>query len=100
VLPLDCCDRGFEIQLTAWNFVYFVRYVVSGLYNELTTRLEDFYLLCMCVSDLETLTMMRPRHYMGCCATNTNEIMCLTCLFKEIIVQPHFKMATERLLFI
>ena len=65
MLPLDCWDRGFEIQLTAWNFVSFVRYVVSGLCNELITRLEDFYRLCMCVPDLETLIIMRPRPDLG-----------------------------------
>jgi hypothetical protein len=42
-----------------------------GLCDELITRSEECYRLCVCliVCDVETSTVRRPRPELGCCAT-------------------------------
>jgi hypothetical protein len=67
--PLDCWDRGFgSYRGYGCSSVVFVGFCVgSGLCDELITRCQESYRLCVCpiVSDLETSRMsltsrMRP----------------------------------------
>jgi hypothetical protein len=55
------------------SLVFVVCCVGSGLYDELITRSEESYRVCVCVClivcDVETSTMRRPRSELGCCAT-------------------------------
>ena len=50
-------------------FVSYVCCVSSGLCDELITRSEESFQVCLIVCDLETATMMRSVPELGCWAT-------------------------------
>ena len=85
--PLCCWDHGFEFHSGhgCSSLVFFVCFVGSGLCEELITRSEDSY--CVCVSncvcvraraclivcDLETSTKKPPRQQLRCCTIEEQE---------------------------
>jgi hypothetical protein len=52
-------------------------YVGSGLCDELITRSEESYRVCVCLCVLETKTNRQPRRELDCCATKKKCWWCL-----------------------
>jgi len=57
-----------------FHFVFVVCWVGSGLCDGLINRSEEFHPSCVCVCDLETLTMRLPGLDVSCCAKITSTI--------------------------
>jgi hypothetical protein len=66
--------------LRAWLYVSWVCVccVDSGLCDELITLTQEYYRLCVCVSNCvwsRNLTLRRPRPDLGCCATEKKKMI-------------------------
>jgi hypothetical protein len=61
--------------------------VGSDLCDELITRPEESYRVCMCVSvcDIETSTIRWPRHDLCCCDTKINKYLPAFCIFFTLL---------------
>ena len=69
------CFLGLQVRIKLRHrYSYFVSIVycaVSGLCNELVTRSEEFYRVCLCLImfDLGITTNSPPSHQIGCSTT-------------------------------
>jgi hypothetical protein len=80
-IPVAALMRGSWVRIPpgAWMSVSVECCVLSGrgLCDELITRTEESYRLCMylMVCELKTSTMRRPRPELGCCVTGKEKCL-------------------------
>jgi hypothetical protein len=65
-----CSRSRFRISMRAWILVrwHFIMCCAGNGFLSFVQKIHTRY-VCLTVSDLETLTMRRPRPDLGCCAT-------------------------------
>jgi hypothetical protein len=100
--PLDCCDCGFESRwVHGCSYVVFVVCCVgSGICDELITRSEESYLVCVCVCvcvcaraclivcDLGTSTIRWSKPDLGSCEQRRKSVR----LRRWCIMSEHINM--------